>query len=270
MALGANQQDRYQLTPTVFIGCSSAALEHAEKIKEKLCAGGETDAKVWVDKLGDLGGNILDDLRRHVSSFDFAVLILSADDFTSTSRRGRKTPSPRDNVIFEIGLFMGARGRRRAFTVVFAKDISALKIPSDLAGNTVLLLDPDKLADKLESDAYLTQQIDRIRTSIRSQSASAALSLLPSAALASGYLYNFIIPVYSHLKTLKEVMVGAESYPIDRQNFKLIILLPRSLQDFGTGLRDKYVEDHKLLSYSFSRGERTYGFFFIHRSPAKR
>ncbi len=160
MAPETSQPDHNYPPPTVFIGCSSAALKHAEKIKEKIAAKGEIDPKLWNENLFDLGSNLLDDLLRYVSLFDFAVLVLSADDFTTSNWWRLGNASPRDNVIFELGLFMGVRGRERAYAVVVAKNKAALKIPSDLDGNTMLLLDPDKLDD----DAYLSREVGRLRS----------------------------------------------------------------------------------------------------------
>lgn len=65
---------------------------------------------------------------------DFAVLVLTPDD-TVTSRR-LEQPAPRDNCIFELGLFMGALGRNRTY-IVKPRD-SDIKIPTDLLGLTPL------------------------------------------------------------------------------------------------------------------------------------
>ncbi len=58
------------------------------------------------------------------------IMVLSPDDIT-TSRK-LKSLAPRDNVIFELGLFMGSLGRERCYMV--RQDNSQLKIPSDLLG----------------------------------------------------------------------------------------------------------------------------------------
>jgi CAP12/Pycsar effector protein, TIR domain len=56
--------------------------------------------------------------------------VLTPDDLIS--RRGKTGNSPRDNVLFELGLFMGALGRVRTFMVGCRDD--DLDLPSDLAG----------------------------------------------------------------------------------------------------------------------------------------
>ena len=64
--------------------------------------------------------------------FDFAVFVLVPDDMTIT--RGTQIPVARDNVIFELGMFMGAIGRSRTFMVY--NRVSPPNLPSDLVGVT--------------------------------------------------------------------------------------------------------------------------------------
>ena len=65
-------------------------------------------------------------------TFDFATLVLTADDLVT--KRGQSGNAPRDNVLFEAGLFMGALGRHRVFLVSCRDDV--LDLPTDLAGIT--------------------------------------------------------------------------------------------------------------------------------------
>jgi predicted nucleotide-binding protein len=247
----------------VFIGSSSAALPLSRKIKEKLESAGDIIATVWDEKPLGRGGIVLDELLLYVNSFDFAVLVLSADDLTSRERDGEATPSPRDNVIFELGLFMGVRGRRRIFPVVAARSIEALKIPTDLSGYIVPGLDPDRGDD----ETYLTEQIGKISQDIKSESKAAALSLLPSAALASGYFNNFLIPVYKHLQEAHHVQIEGQQYDLQKGNYQMVIMLPQSLRRAGIADRDDYVKANGLLPFKFSEGRREYGFFVYPPAP---
>jgi hypothetical protein len=61
------------------------------------------------------------------------VLIWAPDDLAES--KGESKASPRDNVIFECGLFMGAVGKERVF-IVYDQSVE-IKIPSDFAGITL-------------------------------------------------------------------------------------------------------------------------------------
>jgi hypothetical protein len=114
--------------PTVFIGSSSEGLEIAEAVQVALDT--ECEVTVWSQGVFLLGLSYLESLTRILGDYDFAVLVLTPDDIVQS--RGGQQSASRDNVIFELGLFMGAIGRDRAFALV---DRSAdLRIPSDLAG----------------------------------------------------------------------------------------------------------------------------------------
>src|SRR6266436_4260953 len=102
------------MKPSIFIGSSSEALPIAKAVHEDLAK--EFLPDLWSDNLFELGEDTLTNLLRFVQCYDFAVLVISDDDVT-ISRKSTQT-SPRDNVILELGLFLGALGRRRAFVVV--------------------------------------------------------------------------------------------------------------------------------------------------------
>jgi hypothetical protein len=64
--------------------------------------------------------------------YDFALFILTPDD--QLVHRGTDYRAPRDNVVFEMGLFIAAIGPERVFGVAQESSSRAMKIPSDLAG----------------------------------------------------------------------------------------------------------------------------------------
>jgi hypothetical protein len=70
--------------------------------------------------------------------YDFAVLVVTADDLATS--RGASRAVPRDNVVFEAGLFMGRLGPERTFVLYDAA--AQPKLPSDLAGITLATFTP--------------------------------------------------------------------------------------------------------------------------------
>jgi predicted nucleotide-binding protein len=71
----------------------------------------------------------LEQVFKHV---DFAILVAGDEDWTTS--RGKKKASPRDNIILEIGLGMGAIGRSRTYIVTPRRPADAVKWPTDLLG----------------------------------------------------------------------------------------------------------------------------------------
>jgi CRP/FNR family transcriptional regulator, cyclic AMP receptor protein len=71
-------------------------------------------------------------LEEAVAHSDFAVAVALFEDVVQS--RGEERAAMRDNVLFELGMFMGHLGRRRTFLV--HPRIKGLKLPSDLHGIT--------------------------------------------------------------------------------------------------------------------------------------
>lgn len=90
--------------------------------------------ELWTAGCFKVANYTLDDLEAAVDNADFAIAIAHADDFVQS--REEMWPAPRDNVVFELGLFMGRLGRARAILMEpRGKDV---KLPSDLAGITTI------------------------------------------------------------------------------------------------------------------------------------
>jgi hypothetical protein len=114
--------------PSLFIGSSSEGLPFAQAVRAAL----ESDAEVtiWNEGFFAVGQTFIDALINALPRFDFAVLVLTPDDLVVS--RQTEEFGPRDNVLFELGLFMGRLGRSRTFVLHQAS--RGLKLPSDLAG----------------------------------------------------------------------------------------------------------------------------------------
>lgn len=128
------------VSPRVFIGSSKETVQIAMAIQVNLQRQQpDLDVAVWNDEGGFTASQYpLDELHKHVERADFALFVLGPDDVAIS--RGKTSRAPRDNVVFETGLFMGALGRER--TLVMSPSPKAgqqpLKIWSDLAGLTFL------------------------------------------------------------------------------------------------------------------------------------
>jgi predicted nucleotide-binding protein len=96
--------------------------------------------KVWTDGVFRASWYPVESLERELDHSDFAIAVAQPDDLTNS--RGEMTPSPRDNVIFELGLFIGRIGRKRSFLVEPRGE--ELKLPSDLTGITAVTYKYDK------------------------------------------------------------------------------------------------------------------------------
>lgn len=119
--------------PVIFIGSSSESLPIARTIKTKLKAD-PVDVDLWKEGVFGASEVAIESLEKAAQRADFAVLILSSDDEVKIRRRNHT--APRDNVIFELGLFMGAIGRDRTFMIVEKE--ARLHLPADLNGITYL------------------------------------------------------------------------------------------------------------------------------------
>jgi predicted nucleotide-binding protein len=119
--------------PRGFIGSSTEGLAVAHAIQELLDPMAE--CTVWNQGVFTPGSTFIDSLQDARLVYDFAVIVLTSDD--TTTSRGKTGPAPRDNLLFEMGLFAGALGRARTFLVLPAD--TPPRLPSDLSGVTTTM-----------------------------------------------------------------------------------------------------------------------------------
>src|SRR5690348_1131844 len=126
------------MKPRIFLGSST----QQDKLLQALTRGLEDIAEVepWTTVFNP-GVSTLDRLVELTHEVDFAAFIFGLDDWTS--RGAMPDPesgqaAPRDNVVFEAGLFGGALGMRRTFIL----HAHGAKLPTDLLGLTAVRYDP--------------------------------------------------------------------------------------------------------------------------------
>jgi hypothetical protein len=117
---------------SVFIGCSTEALDVAKAIQQTLVH--SAYVTLWSQGVFQPSITSLESLLTSLRAHDFAIFVFTPDDRTIV--RGRQYSSVRDNIIFELGLFAGKLGRERSFIVVPRSSEKRLRIPTDLVGMT--------------------------------------------------------------------------------------------------------------------------------------
>jgi hypothetical protein len=121
--------------PRIFLGSSGKQA----KLLQSIARGLEdvADVEPWTTTFNP-GRSTLDRLVELSQEVDFAAFVFAQDDWTAAEASESGQASPRDNVVFEAGLFGGALGIRRTFIV----HASGSKLPTDLLGLTAVRYDP--------------------------------------------------------------------------------------------------------------------------------
>jgi len=119
--------------PRIFLGSSG----QQAKLLESLTRGLEpvADVEPWTTTFNP-GTSTLQRLVDLTQEVDFAAFVFAQDDWTSHGDAAGQA-SPRDNVVFEAGLFGGVLGMRRTFIL----HANGAKLPSDLLGLTCVRYD---------------------------------------------------------------------------------------------------------------------------------
>jgi hypothetical protein len=144
--------------PRIFLGSSGKQ----EKLLQALTRGLEDIAHVepWTTSFNP-GTTTLERLLELTHEVDFAAFVFAQDDWTTHSPPASPAPeggqaSPRDNVVFEAGLFGGVLGMRRTFIL----HANGSKLPSDLLGLTCVRYDATTAAEMRAVNQKLRKAIE--------------------------------------------------------------------------------------------------------------
>jgi len=142
--------------PRIFLGSSAKQAELLEAIARGL--EDVADVEPWMTTFNP-GRSTLDRLVELSQEVDFAAFVFAQDDWTTADSSPSGQASPRDNVVFEAGLFGGALGIRRTFIL----HADGSKLPTDLLGLTSVRYAP---AIGAEAVGEIT---DKLRRAIESE-----------------------------------------------------------------------------------------------------
>lgn len=200
------------LKPKIFIGSSKSGYQIAEKVKANLSS--IADCYLWLDPdVWETNRSTFDNLIRMSNYFDFGVFVATSDDLTLTN--DKLVIEPRDNVILEMALFLGAMGHNKSFLLVE----EGVKLPSDF--NAVFM----PRFDKTKDDSILTA-CNKYISKITEHYHLGHLSLYPTTALAIGYYKNFVADLVESVQSAEKLELDGTTFT----DFKLKIVIPKDLK----------------------------------------
>ena len=121
----------------IFIGSSTEGLPVARKLKSGLKYDAHVDT--WADGIFDEPGKAyIEVLEEVLLNYEYGIFVFNPDD--KIFSRGKNLFIPRDNVIFEYGMFLGRHTRKKTFFIV-PRGVD-IKILTDVLGITCLDYDP--------------------------------------------------------------------------------------------------------------------------------
>jgi predicted nucleotide-binding protein with TIR-like domain len=142
----------------IFIGSSLENLDYANALQSVLDH--DFEPTVWTYGVFMPGGDTLASLITRAQITDFAALFLTPDDKSEV--RGEYLVTPRDNLVFELGLFIGQLGPDRVFLLTPRDGVD---LPTDLQGVTPIKYRTDREDDDMQN--AVNPAATEIRNAIR-------------------------------------------------------------------------------------------------------
>ncbi len=218
----------------LFIGSSKEGLSIAQNVKKRIEAefGSWISPEIWNEEgIFKLNNNTLDTLAQKARSSEYGILIATSDDWVVSRKLLKK--GIRDNVLLELGMFVGSLGLSRAFVLVESK----VKLPSDYSGISIPFFER-------KNPKSLDEAISSILNLISATENSVGLTPSASAALAVGYYQNFILPAVSGLMSQDSDSV-------------IEILIPEKLYNLNSSIQS-FLLDNPSTDFSVNGNGRPF------------
>jgi Predicted nucleotide-binding protein containing TIR-like domain len=158
------------MKPKMFIASSAEHLDLAYAVQEGLER--DVEATVWSQGVFAPSRTAMASLIDVLDENDFGVFVLAPSDVAIIRKETKSTV--RDNVIFELGLFIGRLGSDRCFLVV-PREAEDLHLPTDLLGLTPVTFEPNR------EDANLTAALGPACNRIRKAVTKLGIANTPSS-----------------------------------------------------------------------------------------
>lgn len=267
----------------IFIASSSEAKYIAYGI-ESFFPEDSYHVKVW-DKAFKVGKSNMENLEEIAVIYDYAVIILTKDDFIK--HREYQDGGVPPNIMFEAGLFYGRIGENKTFFVSEDSIHQFIdKVFTDFKGisldKTFSIENKDlKSKNKEVREKAARKVTEEVAINLKEKITdhffnSAEVGFLPSAALAIGYFENFItqVCVYLHdLRNKKNSILdlrikedGEEKrrleIPFAKKKFKIKIVIPKDILDTSHKTIAGKLVDNDLDNTAIKTASRPFGIFW--------
>ncbi|GAB0152334.1 TIR domain-containing protein [Marinobacterium sp. BA1] len=126
------------MKPKMFVASSVEGLTAAYTMQTNLQH--DADVTVWPQGVFNISEAPIDSLLEILNVCDYGAFVFNPDDVTLM--RGENKAVVRDNVLFELGLFIGKLSKKRCF--IIAPSEPAIHLPSDLWGFSIATYDAER------------------------------------------------------------------------------------------------------------------------------
>lgn len=202
---------------------------------------------IWTQGVFNLSESSLDSLIKSLNQFDFGVFVVGAEDVVKL--KGTEYRTARDNVIFELGLFIGKLGKERSF-ILAPRGQENFHLPTDLLGVNPADYDANR-GDKnlLAALGPACNKILRVVESLGFIEQSATISETETEQLE-----------YDDVDIIN---ILATSIMAKRDGYKNLCINYRELDeanDFAAGTTAKFIEDATVQTETYkmkTKGKNT-------------
>lgn len=234
----------------VFIGGSSEGLKYAEKLCSFINKHEGIKCTIW-NKTFDYNVSFLDSLKQSSLLNDFGIFIASRDDIAKIRKEDEIVP--RDNVIFEYGMFLGEMKNNRTYLV----QEDGCKLPTDLLGYTTPQFNASYLDNDWNDLAY------NLTCDIKKQAKNSVIQSLPSTSLAIGYFYSFLSKLAQSLGECEGSVLNKSK--LEHGDVKVDVLIPNELSDDINATAFMYYKKNKYKSDEIGNPNRAFPIRFYQK-----
>jgi hypothetical protein len=201
------------MKPRAFIGSSVEGLDVAYALQENLDF--DLEATVWPQGVFAPSDIVLSALVDSLDNYDFGIFVFTPDDLVLYRQEERATV--RDNVLFELGLFIGRLGVDRCY-IVQPRGSTQPRLPTDLLGVVTAQYQTDRQDQNLVAatgPAANSIRRQAVRKGVRSRPSLEEQALARAQRRAPLRVQELVKDLESGRTLIDSLFDEANNYPLD-------------------------------------------------------